>query len=76
MVSKLDTGRCANEDVGFSREGAMDCEIPYRLERDISFKVVETSPRFKTVRLTTIRNELKWTIYASSRLGLFKLLHN
>ena len=31
MVSELDIGRCANEDVGPPR--GVDCEIPRRLER-------------------------------------------
>ena len=31
MVSEPDTGRCANEDAGFSR--GVDSDIPHRLER-------------------------------------------
>ena len=31
MVSELDTGRCASEDVGSPK--GVDCEIPHRLER-------------------------------------------
>ena len=42
MVSKLDTGRCVNEDAG---PQGVDCEIPHRLEmeQNISYKSVKTS---------------------------------
>ena len=33
MVSELDTGRCASEDVGSAK--GVDCEIPHRLEKGI-----------------------------------------
>ena len=31
MVSELDIGQCASEDVGLPRE--VDCEIPHQLEK-------------------------------------------
>ena len=45
MVSELDTGWCASEDVGSPR--GVDCEISHRLERErsIPYKSVETSPK-------------------------------
>ena len=55
------TGRCANEDVGYSMR--VECEISYRLEREIQhfffLRVGKPLQRFKTVRPMTIRNELR-----------------
>ena len=51
----------------------MRSHIGWRGERNIPYKGVETSPyqtRFKTVRLTAIRNEPTRTISASGGLGL------
>ena len=45
-------------------------------ERNILYKSVKTSPiqmRFKTMRLTTICNELKRTISSSVELGLLQM---
>ena len=55
----------------------MRSHIGWRGERNIPYKCVETFPyhtRFKTVRLTTIHNKQKQTIFASDGLGLLQMV--
>ena len=76
MVSEPNARRCASKDARPPR--GVDCEIPHQLERErsIPYKGVETSSlqaRFKTVRLTAIRNESKQTISISGGSGLLQV---
>ena len=51
--------------------------IGWREELSICYKSVEICPQwtcFKTVRLTVISNELKWTIFANGGLGLLQMV--
>ena len=60
MVSKPDIGRCANENAGLRRGWIVRSHINLKGKQSISYNNVETSSQhtcFKTVKLTTIRNE-------------------
>ena len=55
----------------------VDCEITYRLERGTNHSLSGCGNLFetfllKTVRLSVIRNESKWTIFASGELRLYQ----
>ena len=44
IVSKLDTGQCASEDVGPQRGWIVRSHINWRGDRNIPYKGVKTSP--------------------------------
>ena len=75
MVLEPDTEWCASGDVGPQGWWIVRSHIGWKEERYIPYKSVKTSPqqmRFKTVKLTAIRNKPKPTISASGGVGLLQ----